>query len=157
MSSIGIPSQTKRPAEQHPDQMFYTTHGTTQPASDIELKTEISEFHEESGLTAHESNAMQYSESMRSNSSLPMDDGYEGNNENNPSTIENCNEAWIDDEKQHSSFSNNSSNSTDVDKHFKTKSNSGKAQCLVPSSCPSCHRVRILFVSLFSIFNLIIF
>lgn len=137
--SSSITSQPTKSAEQRSEQMFYDTHSAPQVSSDIVLKTEMSEFHEESALAAHETNPLQYSESMRSNSSLPMDDGYEGNNENNSTTIDNCNESWIDDEKQHS-FSN-SSNSTETDKNFKSKSNSGKAQCLVPSSCPSCHRV----------------
>lgn len=115
--------------------MFYDS---APQSSDIVLKTEMSEFHEETAMAAHEANPMQYSESMRNTSSLPIDHGFDGNNENNSTTaIENCNESWIDDDKQHSF----SSNSTDADKNFKTKSNSGKSQCLVPSSCPSCHRV----------------
>lgn len=130
-------SQATKSNDQRSDHMFYDT--APQSTSDIELKTEMSEFHEESILPTNEPHPIQYPESMRSNSSLHMDDRYEGN-ENNSSSIENCNESWIDDEKQHS-FSNNSSNSTETDKHFKSKSNSGKAQCLVPSSCPSCHRV----------------
>lgn len=134
-------SQPTKSAEQRSEQMFYndTAHSAPQASADIVLKTEMSEFHEESAIAAHETNALQYSESMRSNSSLPMDDGYDGNNENSATAIDNCNESWIDDEKQHS-FSN-SSNSTETDKNFESKSNSGKAQCLLPSSCPSCHRV----------------
>lgn len=130
-------SQPTKSSEHRPNQMFYDN--APQASSDIVLKTEMSEFHEESAMAAHETNTMQYSESMRSNSNLPMDDGFDGNNENNSTAIENCNESWIDDDKQHS-FSN-SSNSTETDKNFKSKSNSGKSQCLVPSSCPSCNRV----------------
>ncbi len=127
-------SQPTKSADQRPQQMFYDN--APQQSSDVVLKTEMSEFHEESALAAHETNPMQYSDSMRSNSSLPMDDTYDGSNENNSTAIENCNEPWIDDDKQHS-FSNSSNSNETV----KSKSNSGKAQCLVPSSCPSCHRV----------------
>lgn len=136
--SSSTPNQPTKTSEQRTEQMFYDNNAP-QIASDIVLKTELSEFHEESALAAHETNPLQYSESMRSDSNLPMDDGYEENNENNSTTIDNCNESWIDEEKPHS-FSN-SSNNSETDKIFKSKSNSGKAQCLVPSSCPSCHRV----------------
>lgn len=132
-------TQPTKSSDQRSEQIFYDN--TPQVSSDVVLKTEMSEFHEESAIGTHETNtSMQYSESMRSNSSLPMDDAYDGNNENNATTIENCNEPWIEDDKQQHSYSN-SSNSTETDKSFKSKSNSGKAQCLVPTSCPSCHRV----------------
>ncbi|XP_037036171.1 broad-complex core protein isoforms 1/2/3/4/5-like [Bradysia coprophila] len=133
-------SQQAKSGDQRPEPIFYDS--APQASSDIVLKTEseMSEFHDDSAaLSAHESNTMQYSESMRNNSSLPIDDGFDGNSENNSTAIENCNESWIDDDKQHS-FSSNSNNA-ETDKTFKSKSNSGKAQCLVPSSCPSCHRV----------------
>lgn len=132
--SSHAPKSSSGGSEQRPEQMFYENAPPT--SSDVVLKTE---FHEESAMNAHEANPMQYPESMRNNSSLPIDDGYDGNNDNNSSTIDNCNEPWIDDDKQHS-FSNSSS-STETDKSFKSKSNSAKSQCLVPSSCPSCHRV----------------
>lgn len=131
-------SNQAKSGDQRPEQIFYDN--APQASSDIVLKTEMSEFHDESTpLAAHDTNTMQYSESMRNNSSLPIDDAFDGNSENNSTAIENCNESWIDDEKQHS-FSSNSSNA-ETDKAFKSKSNSNKAQCLVPSSCPSCHRV----------------
>lgn len=134
-------SQPEKPVDQRPEQIFYDTAPQT-ASSDIVLKTEMSEFHDDSAVTlaTHtEPNTMQYSDSMRNTSSLPIDDGFDGNSENNSTAMENCNESWIDDDKQHS-FSSNS-NPADTDKAFKSKSNSTKAQCLVPSSCPSCHRV----------------